>query len=416
MSSSAQNSPTLVLRVPRGLILGLLFFSALLNYIDRQALSILKPVIKADFGLTDKDYSYLVAAFMVPYIIMYVYSGRLVDRWGSRICMSLFVGLWSTATLATGFVKNVWQLAAARVCLGASEPGNFPAGIRTLSQLYAPGERGFAIGFFSAGSALGAIVAVPLINALALTFHWSAVFWILGALGFLWMIAWLKTFTPSREQEKVASSDTAPRWRGLLAQRQLWALVTARLVSDPVWYFYLFWLPGYYSETLRLSPTTIAAIGWIPFLAADLGGIGGCSLSDRLVRRGVSAPWARLTVMTALAAVAPLGILVPQLTHLPTLFVVLSLVGVVCLTWTFHSGPLIADLFPTQAVGVVVGLVGACGATGGLLFNLFIGQVVERFGYQPVFLVVGVLHPLAAAILWLTLRPRRQLATESVTG
>lgn len=395
------------MRIPsrRWLILGLLFVASVLNYFDRQTLSILKPTIKAEFGLTDADYSTLLSVFMAPYILMYVLGGRLVDRHGSRICMALFVGVWSAATVATGFVRNVWQLGVCRFVLGVAEPGNWPGGIRALSILFPASQRGFAISFFSAGSAFGSILAPPVIAWMAVHHGWRSAFWIPGIIGLVWVGAWWLVFCKS-DDEAPPEEAARPSWRELLARRELWGLLLARLISDPVWYFYLFWIPGYFQEKLGLSLVQAGVIGWIPFLVADLGGIGSASLSDKFVRGGVAPIDARKRVLFAMACIGPLGVLAPSMESTAGVLAIFSLVGAMCLTWTFNTSTLVGDIFPKNATGAVIGVMGAAGATGGLLFNSQIGKVVENYGYGPVFLATGILHPLAAIILGTMVRTK----------
>lgn len=382
----------------RWLILGLLFVASLLNYFDRQTLSILKPTIKSEYGLTDSDYSVLLTAFMAPYIVMSILGGRLVDRHGSRLGMALFVGVWSAATAATGFVRNVWQLGFCRFVLGSAEPGNWTAGIRAIALLFPASQRGFAVSFFSAGAALGSILAPPIIAWMAVHYGWRSAFWVPGAVGAVWVVAWWLAFR-RRDDEAPPGEEARPAWSELLRRRELWGLLLARLISDPVWYFYLFWIPGYFQEKLGLSLVQAGAIGWIPFLAADLGGIGTASLSDRFVRAGVDPVAARKRVLFAMACLGPVGAAAPFLNSTAAVLVVFSLAGAMCLTWTFNTATLIGDLFPKNATGAVMGMIGAAGATGALIFNSQIGGIVDRFGYAPVFLITAVLHPLAALVL-----------------
>ena len=387
----------------RWVILALLFLASLLNYFDRQTLSILKPTIKSEFGLTDSGYSTLLTLFMAPYIVMYVLSGVMVGRVGSRISMSVFVGVWSLATAAAGFVKTFGQLGVCRFVLGVAEPGNWTAGIRALSILFGPSQRGFAIGVFSAGSALGSILAPPLIAWMAVHYGWRSAFWIPGVIGLFWVVAWWFTFRKT-DDAAPAGETAALSWRDLMRRRALWGLLLARLISDPVWYFYLFWIPGYFQERLGLSLVEAGAIGWIPFLAADLGGIGTSSLSDRFVRHGVAPVAARKRVLFAMACLAPLGILASHMNSTAGVLVIFSIVGAMCLTWTFNTATLVGDLFPKNSVGTVMGIIGAAGATGALIFNSQIGAVVDRVGYGPVFLVAGLLHPVAAVVLAILVR------------
>lgn len=387
-------------------MLAMLFFASFLNYFDRQTLSVLKPAIKAEFGLTDAHYSVLVTAFMAPYIVMYILGGRLVDRVGARFSMALFVGVWSLATAATGFVRSIGQLGACRFVLGVAEPGNWSGGVRALATLFSAGERGFAISVIQAGSAIGSMVAPPLIAFMALRYGWRSAFWIPGVLGLLWVGAWYACYRPA-DDAVPADQPAAPRWRELMRRREFWGLVLARGVSDPVWYFYLFWVPGYLQEKVGLSLAAAGAVGWIPFLFADVWGIGSSALADKFVRHGTPPVVARKRVLFAMACVGPLGALAPHLASVPAILAIFSLACAMCLTWTFNTSTVVTDIFPRNATGSVIGVMGAAGATGGLLFNAYIGGVVDRVGYGPVFAVTGLLHPLAAIILAALLRPAK---------
>ncbi|MGH7945300.1 MAG: MFS transporter [Opitutaceae bacterium] len=397
-------------------ILVLLFLASLLNYFDRQTLSILKVTIKGEFGMDDAGYSALLTLFMAPYIAMYVLGGAFVDRVGSRVSMAIFVGVWSAASCVAGFARNLWELGVCRFVLGIAEPGNWTAGLRALSLLFPASQRGLAVSIFSAGSALGSILAPPVIAWMAVRYGWRSAFVIPGVLGLAWVVAWFALY---RSSDDSPATDGAPplRMGELLRRRELWGLLLARLVSDPVWYFYLFWIPGFFQEKLGLSLAAAGAIGWIPFLVADIGGIGTSALADKWVRGGIHPISARKRVLFASACCAPVGLIAVQTSSLAAVVVVFSLVGAMCLTWTFNTATLVTDTFPKNSTGRVIGVIGAAGATGGLVFNSQIGGVVDRFGYGPVFVVAAVLHPLAALIVHVLVRPRAaSLAASRMNG
>ena len=384
----------------RWAMLVLLFLASVLNYLDRQTLSMLKPSIKADFALTDVHYSALVSMFMMPYIVMYAVSGGLVDRFGARLCMRFFVGFWSLATLLTGLVKNVWQLGVCRFALGAAEPGNWPGGVQALTLHFRASQRGFVIGLVQAGSAAGAILAPPLVALMALNYGWRSAFVVSGALGLVWLILWLLVYRA--KDDLPALTKARPDWRALFRRRELWGLMAARLFSDPVWYFYLFWLPGYLQERLGLSLGQAGAIGWMPFLAADLLGVAAAAFSDHLVRRGAVPSLARRSVLIGASILAPLGMLIPHLGGLYAVLALFGLTGGICLTWTFTTTTLAGDLFRPGESATVVGLMGAAGAAGGLIFNGLVGAVVMHTSYVPVFFATGSMHVIAAIILAMT--------------
>jgi ACS family hexuronate transporter-like MFS transporter len=385
----------------RWLVVALLVVSTFLNYFDRQILSVLKTTLKQEFSLTDTHYSLLITAFMLPYVLMYPIGGWLVDRFGPRWCMVGFVAVWSSATLGMGFAGTFAALVVLRAVLGAAEPGNYPAALRTCTVLFPPAQRGLPISLFSAGSAVGAIVAPPLIAWVTVVYGWRWAFTLPAVIGFVWVVAWLAATRRKMGQsalligrDAVVAAPLGP----VLRSPNIWRLILARLVSDPVWYFYLFWLPGYLQEAQKLTLKQIGWVAWVPFLVADVGGIAAAHVSDRLVRRGWPADRARKTVLTAAALVAPVGIFTTYF-GVAGAIVIFSLVAVVCTTWLFNQTALLADVAPRESVASVHGISGACGALGGLIFNAVIGPVVDAFGYTPVFVVAGGLHLTAAFIL-----------------
>ncbi len=387
-------------------MLGLLVASTFLNYFDRQVLSVVKPQIKAEFALTDAHYSLLVSVFMAAYVVMYPVSGVLVDRFGSRRCLIFFVTTWSAATALSGFSAGLMHLALCRLVLGMAEPGNYPAALRTTAMWFPPASRGFPTSMFSAGSAIGAIVAPPLIAWIVVQHGWRAAFVIPGCFGVVWVAAWLLLYREPVHRHDRAAGLPRPPWRELVRNRPLWGLVLARLVSDPVWYFLLFWFPGYLQEKLKLGIGQAGAIGWIPFLVADVGGVAAAAYSDRLVRRGRAPAEARFAVLLGVACFAPLCMVLGSVQGSVVLTLALfSLLAFVCTTWLFTLTALLADTAPPAALATVHGISGAFGALGALVFNAGIGSVVDRFGYAPVFVVAGGLHLAAAAVLkWSLIR------------
>ena len=388
----------------RWVILGMLFISTFLNYLDRQTLSVLKPAIKAEFGLDDSGYANIVMAFLVTYMFAYTLGGRLVDWVGSRISLTLFVGTWSLASLGTGLSQTLGQLTACRVVLGAAEPGNYPAALRAATTWFPAKLRGFAASFYQAGSATAAVLAMPIIALVATRWGWRATFVIPGVLGLVWAAAWWAIYrspSPAYAAEVAARRAEAPRipWARLLRHRNLWGIVLARMVSDQVWYFCLFWMPGYFQENLRLSLLLAGLIGWIPFLCADLGGIGSGLLSDRLVARGRQ-PWqARKLILAGAACFAPVAAVIPFAPHLVVAVAGFCVVATVCQVWLFNITTLVSDVFPRTSVASVLGISGSFGAFGGLVSNKLIGTFVGSLGFTPVLLALAGLHLIAAAIV-----------------
>lgn len=382
-----------------------------LNYVDRQIVSVLKPVLKAEFAIDDRGYALLLNAFMICYASTYAVAGWLVDRFGAGRVMLAGILAWSTACIAGAFSRTVGQLAVCRGFLGVAEPMGFPAQLRTVTIWFPARLRATANSICAAGSTLGAIVATPLVAALAHHFNWHMAFVVPGALGIVVGIGWWIFYRdppPDLHREEAGSASLGATdkftWPQLWRTRSLWGILLSRFVSDPVWYFCLFWLPGYLQEESGLTLRQIALVGWIPFLFADIGGVGSSMASDRLVRGGIEPLRARKITLTVAAAVAPVCILTPHFQGAVPTLAIFSVVGAVCLTWLFTLGVVVAESFPAANVGSVWGIAGACGSLGAMFFNTFVGEVMARFGPGRVFAVMALLHPIAALIMWLMVK------------
>jgi len=392
------------------LLLALLFGIGLLNYLDRQTLSILKATLKGELGLTDTHYSWLVTAFMAPYIVFYILSGRLVDRFGTRISLALFTATWSFANILSGLASGFGQLAAARALLGAAEPGAFPAIQRVMMTWFPKERRAFAWSLLSPSLTVGAIIAPPLVAGLTAWWNWHMAFIIPGVVGlvlaFVW---WTADRNPPVFPGEAEPTAAPPAMKTLLADRRVWLLLGARALTDPVWYFHLFWLPGYLQERLGVSLTQLGWIGWIPSAVASLAVVATGRTTDWFVGRGHAPVRVRVAMFALAAALAPVGAFTTFAPSIPVALAMISLVAIVCQIWFFGQGLIVADIFPKNAAATIAGMVGAVGASGGLLLNALAGPLIERAGYIPVFVGLACLHPLAALILWRA-RPLLQAA------
>lgn len=387
----------------RWVIVCLLFVATTINYIDRQTLSILSPLLRRELGLTDRDYANIVTAFLIPYTIMYSLGGRLMDTIGARVGLMLSLGWWSVATMLTAFARDAFSLGFFRFLLGIGEPAVYPAGVKVCGEWFPPRLRATATGIFSAGSGLGAILAPPLVAWLTLTFDWRYAFFIPGLLGLVWLPFWYWFYRPA--QREAAPGMVAPRWRHLLRLRAVRGLVLARLLSDPVWYFYIFWLPDYLQRERHLSLAQIGYYGWIPFVFADLGQIGGGAISDALVRRGFSAVRARMIVLCAVGCLAPLGLFTGVAPDAATAIAMTCAVAFLVQCWSTNTSTLAADLLPSEHVGTAFGLMGMAGSLAGAVFAQVLGRTIQQFGYTGAFSLAAVLHPTAAIVLFVFLRP-----------
>jgi ACS family hexuronate transporter-like MFS transporter len=381
------------------LILLLVFGVGLLNYFDRQTLSILKATLKTEIGLTDTHYPYLVTAFMVPYIVMYLVSGRIVDRFGSRGPMAIFVSIWSGATMLAGAAQNLWHLAGARALLGISEPGAFPAGMRAQVAWFPASRRAFMMSLISPCTAVGAILAPPAVALLTGLWGWRSAFIVPGVFGFGLAVTWWLVDHDAPSSSSAEAAKPAPPLRTILADRRFQGMLVARVLTDPVWYFYLFWLPGYLQERVGLTLPQLGAVGWIPSAFAAVAGIFTARWSDKAALLGTAATATRVRIIFAASMLAPIGCLLPIVPSLPWILAVLCIVYAVAQMWFFYTAVLLADVFPAGAVAGAMGVLGAVGATTAMLVNLGIGPLVERTGYAPVFIAAAVMHPLAAFVL-----------------
>jgi MFS transporter, ACS family, hexuronate transporter len=398
----------------RWFILALLFLATAINYVDRQTLSILAPTIRAQFHLTEIDYSRVVSAFLLSYTVMYTVSGRIIDKIGVRLGMAASILWWSIATMATALARGGLSLASLRFGLGVGEPGVYPAGLRAVAEWFPERERAMAAGIFSSGSAVGALIAPPLIAFLALRFGWRYAFLLPGAIGLLWLPIWLLVYrtpktiragTSKHGSETLQGGSPSRSWLELIRDRRVLALVLPRFASDPVWYFYLFWLPDYLQRNRHFSLAKVGLYGWIPFLFADLGNILGGVASDSLVRLGHTPARSRVFILVAGACLAPIGALVGLLENVPVAFAIICLVAFLSQNWSTNSGALALDVVPVSETSSVIGLMGTAGSLGGILFSQALGLLIEHFGYSAAFIFSSALQPIAALVLVILLKP-----------
>jgi ACS family hexuronate transporter-like MFS transporter len=388
----------------RWAILGLLFCATVLNYIDRQTLSILASRVQADLGIDTIGYAHIVQCFLVAYTISYLFTGWVTDRLGARLTLALCLGWWSLANLATGFVRNATELGLARTMLGIGEPGVYTAGPKAVGEHFPPEQRGFAFGFYTAGAMVGATLAPPLIGGLALTYGWRSTFIVTGALGFVWVIAWLFVYksplgVESRSREPI-------QWRVILRDRAMWGLALSRMIADPVWYFYLFWFPKYLTDERGLGLLEIAKLAWIVYLAADIGSVGGGWFSGQLVKRGIAPARSRMIAMALAAVLAPFGMLIATHVGIAPTLALGALVAFAHLVFQINMGTLIVDIYPPRTMATVFGLIAAGSGLGGMISTQIVGELIAGGSYDRVFLLMGLLHPIACLIAWIALRGR----------
>ena len=396
----------------RWTICALLFFAAVINYIDRQIIGILKPVLQSELGWNEIDYSNTVFWFQVAYAIGFVSIGRLMDRLGTRKGFSFSVAFWSLAAMGHAFASSVFTFSIARFALGIGEAGNFPAAIKTVAEWFPKKERALATGWFNSGTNIGAIITPLTVPFIAAQFGWRMAFIITGALGFIWLVFWLLLYSKPEEHPRITPEELAhinsdpPEttekipWLSLLTFRQTWAFAIGKFLTDPIWWFYLFWLPGFLFEKFNLSLTSLGLPLVIIYLAADVGSVGGGWLSSALMKRGWTTNAARKTAMLVCAlAVVPI-VFVSQTSNVWVAVALLSLATAAHQGWSANLFTTTSDMFPRRAVGSVVGIGGMAGAIGGMLIAKAAGYILEWTGnYLILFLIAGSAYLVALVLI-----------------
>jgi ACS family hexuronate transporter-like MFS transporter len=387
-------------------MISLAFWATVINYMDRQALSVAAPLLRDQFHMTNQAYSRIVFAFMLAYTIMNGFSGPLIDGLGTRAGYALCMAWWSIAAVLHAFARGALGLGVFRFLLGMGEAGNWPAGVKVVAEWFPERERALASGLFNSGSAVGAILAPPVIAFILLRFGWPAAFVAVGIFGFLWLAVWLPTYhTPLAEVRKSAAPPV-PLWQ-LFRTRFVWSFTLAKVFMDPVWYFYTFWFPEYLKRARGFDLAAIGKSAWIPFAVAGFGNLFGGWLSGFLLRRGCSLTVARKSAVTFFAALmlAAIPAVLAEDARLSIALVSIAMLGYTGSTANMLAMP--ADVFPGSAVASVYGLASMGAGFGGMLFTLITGWAVDHYSYTPVFIGFGVLPLICALLLWTLIGPLR---------
>jgi len=399
----------------RFVVAGLLCLASASNYLDRQALSVLADTIKVDLGFSATDYADITSAFLLTYMVMYLVGGWIVDRIGTRWSFLIFATLWSLATMAHGLANSVREFQAARLLLGATQPVNFPAGVRAAAEWFPMRERALAIGVFNAGTALGSTLAVPIVSAAALLAGWRWAFAIVGALGFLWVAAWALVYRLPKDHPRLgvderrlidegreASGGPPPRLRALVCMRETWGCVAARALTDPITYFLTFWVPLYLQQERGFSLGQLGAVGWVPFAVYALGNVAAGAVPRALMARGLTLDRARKSWMLVVVVSNALALLALANASGPVAALAwVSLVFFGHAAWGNIIFP--AEVFPTRAVGTVSGLGGCLGAAAGIVTQQIIGRLAGAGAWTPIFLGCAVAYFVAQALVVLLL-------------
>jgi MFS transporter, ACS family, hexuronate transporter len=386
-------------------MLSFAFLATVINYLNRQTLSVMAPVLLQQFRISAASYSQIVFAFMLAYTVMNGVSGRLLDRLGTRIGYGLTIAFWSGAELLNAFASGALSLGIFQFLLGVGEAGNYPAGVKLITEWFPPEERSHASGIFNSGASIGAILAPPLVAWIMLTTNWRSAFVLIGLLGFLWLAGWLVIY---REPHNVSTRDQTDHLplRTLLRSKFLWQFTLSKVFSDPVWYFYVFWFPQYLKVAHSFSLREIGETAWIPFFTATIGNLAGGAVFTGLSRAGAGSATARRIAIMIFSVLMASAIFVGEISSATGCIVLIS-------TATFgYAGALAnllaipGDVFPKGAVATIWGFASMGSGFGGMLFSLVTGWLVGHYSFQPAFVLFGIIPLLAAWIVWML--PRQE--------
>ena len=417
LSNQAETPGTTVGRY-RWVICALLFAATAINYVDRQMIGLLKPQISSEFGWDENAYADVVFWFQAAYAIGYVSFGSIVDRLGARVGYSVAFIIWTIGHTLCGFAGSTLQFAGARFVLGLGESGNFPAGIKAVSEWFPARERAFATGVFNAGANIGAVVTPLIVPVITLAYGWRMAFIITGVASLVWLVAWIAIYRRPRETAKLSTAELAYiesdpadsaekiKWTRLLGYRETWAYALGKFLIDPIWWLFLFWTPDFLSKAYHLDLKSFGPPLVVIYLISDFGSIAGGWSSSKLMNRGWSANRARKTTMLVCAFLV-MPIFFAQ--YVANLWAAVAIVGLATAAHQAFSANLYtipSDMFPRKAVGSVVGIGGMVGAIGGMGMAKFTGYILQTTGsYTLIFAVAGSVYLIAVGVIHL-LSPR----------
>ncbi|UZK65450.1 MFS transporter [Sphingomonas sp. M1-B02] len=400
----------------------LLATAGLLNYLDRQMLSILARPIQDELGMSERDYAWIVSLFLIAYTIGNVIASAVIDRIGARYALLWMVGIWSVANALTGLAQDANQVAFTRMVLGCAEIGGFVAMAVIMLESFDASTRGHVNGICNATTMVGAAISPPLVVGIYLATDWRTTFFVGGAAGILWCVAWLALVRPrleKRERHKdMRSSSIYPNRqmfevaRSYILDARVWTIVFGKMLVYPVWYFYLFWFPKYLIDERGLTLADVGAVAWIVYLAAAVGSVCGGALSSILIRRGMAPFKARLSSLGLAACIAPAGGAIAWEPTITVTFALASVVAFAQMTWQVNISSMVADLLSREEITKVVAFAGVLTGIVGVLTTYLIGILVSELSYRPSFLVMAAACPLAFSLLF-TLSKRVRLRAVS---
>ncbi len=414
----------------RWLIATLLFFATTINYLDRQLIGLLKPLLEKEFNWSETDFAHIVMAFTASYAIGLVFFGWLIDKIGTKLGYALTIIFWSIAGMLHALARSAFGFALARVGLGLGEAGNYPAAVKTVAEWFPNKERGMATGFFNAGTSIGVVAALIIAPLILQHYGWQEVFLITGALGFIWLFFWWRYYTVPSKQQRLSAEELAYitngqddektilkagesiKWQKLFSYPQTWAYITGKALIDPIYWFFLFWLPSYFASTFHFDLTKPSLELMIIYTATTLGSFFGGYFSSYLISKGWPVLKARKRVLLIFAFLE-LSIIFAQFAKEAWVAVALLSVAVaVHQAWATNIFTIASDMFPKEAVSSVVGIGGMAGAIGGILFPILVGNLLDTYkaagnlvgGYNILFTICGFTYLVAWTIIHLLTR------------
>ena len=397
-------------------MIGLVALATTINYVDRQSISLLFPVLSkpSELNLSALQYSRVATVLLLAYMISQSVSGKFYDRYGTRVGFTVSIVIWSIAAMGHSLITGFYSFAALSFVLGFGEAGNWPGAAKMVAEWFPARERALGMAIFNSGAALGSVIAPPLIIGLQLVVGWRTTFVIAGSFGFVWLATWLFTFwTPEKhprispeelaliQEGRAASSKAATISVGrLLRIRQVWAIILARLIVDPIWWLFVLWLPEYLNKARGLSVKQIGMFAWAPYLAASAGSLFGGWLAGRLIRGGVDLSRARKTVIAIAACLMPAGLLAARAESAIAALGYIAIVLFGFQMWISNVQTLPSDFFSDRTVGSVAGFGGTGAAIGSMTLTLATGWIVTHFSYAPVLMIAGILAPVGTVLLF----------------
>ena len=402
----------------RWVICGLLFAATTINYVDRNSLSVLKTILEKELSWSEADYGWIQFAFTFAYAAFPLLLGRMIDRIGVKTGLAMALIMWSAMSMALGLVHSVIGFAAVRFLLGVAESANFPASIKAIAMWFPQKERALATGFFNSGTNVGVMISFGTVW-LAESFGWQWAFVTIGAIGFVWLAFWKWGFDKPEESKRVSRSELEfihsgqPQaeeklnlpWTTLLRYKQIWPFLIAKFLTDPVWWFYLYWLPSYLSKERGRDPMKSALLLALIYTGASVGSIVGGWFSGFLIGRGWKVGAARYSAMLAPAILMPFSIVAYYTQSFALCVTLISLATACHQAWSANVFTSATDLFPSKVAGSVIGLGATTGGIGGMFLTLLAAMTIQWTGNQKlVFIWAGLMHPTSLIIYWLWLR------------